>query len=64
MLFRSCPAAAIVFGDLNDPKSRVAKLMASPRRYRALEELGVLPSVGYLAVVRHDQNNEGNVAHD
>ena len=49
---QSCPAGAIVFGDLNDPKSRVAQLMRSGRRYRVLEEINSRPSVGYLKVVR------------
>lgn len=49
---QSCPARAIVFGDLNDPKSDVSRLMASGRRYRVLEEINVRPSVGYLKVVR------------
>ena len=46
---QSCPAQAIVFGDLNDPKSRVARLAAGPRGYRVLEELNVRPSVTYLS---------------
>jgi molybdopterin-containing oxidoreductase family iron-sulfur binding subunit len=50
---QSCPARAIAFGDLNDPSSRVAKLMRSGRRYRVLEELNVRPSVSYLKVVRN-----------
>ena len=51
---QSCPASAIVFGDANDPKSAVARLVASdPRHYRVLEELNVKPSVGYLTKVRH-----------
>ncbi len=50
---QSCPAQAIYFGDLNDPESRVSKMMANPRRYRVLEELNVRPSVGYLTVVRN-----------
>ena len=45
----ACPAGAIVFGDLNDPNSRVAKLTKSDRAYRMLEELGIKPSVTYLA---------------
>ena len=36
---RSCPAQAIVFGDLRDPKSRVAALAGSRRAYRVLEDL-------------------------
>ncbi len=55
---QSCPAAAIVFGDLNDPASRVAGLMESSRRYKVLEELGVRPSVGYLAIVRRELGGE------
>lgn len=49
---QSCPAQAIVFGDLNDPDSRVAQLTAGPRSYRVLEELNIRPSVSYLAIVR------------
>ncbi|MBI5247603.1 MAG: 4Fe-4S dicluster domain-containing protein [Elusimicrobia bacterium] len=50
---QSCPAEAIVFGDLNDPKSKVAKLAKSERSYRVLSELGVQPSVHYLTKVRN-----------
>ncbi len=45
---QSCPTGAIVFGNLNDPESRVAKLAASKRRFRLLEEHGTDPSVIYL----------------
>jgi MoCo/4Fe-4S cofactor protein with predicted Tat translocation signal len=45
----ACPATAIVFGDLKDPTSEVSRLAASDRGYRVLEELGVKPSVTYLA---------------
>jgi molybdopterin-containing oxidoreductase family iron-sulfur binding subunit len=45
----ACPARAIVFGDLKDPDSRVAKLAVSDRGYRVLEEIGVRPAVTYLA---------------
>ncbi len=51
---QSCPAEAIVFGDLNDPESRVAKLARDPRRYHILEELNTKPAITYLKkVVRH-----------
>jgi|CXWL01.1.fsa_nt_gi molybdopterin-containing oxidoreductase family iron-sulfur binding subunit len=50
---QSCPAEAIVFGDLNDPKSKVARLAKSERSYRVLSELGVQPSVHYLTKVRN-----------
>jgi Fe-S-cluster-containing dehydrogenase component len=45
----ACPANAIVFGDLNDPQSRVRILSKRDRNYRMLEELGIKPSVTYLA---------------
>jgi len=48
-----CPAEAIVFGDLNDPDSRAAKLKRSRRHYHALDDLGTRPSVGYLTKVRN-----------
>ncbi|HAZ07257.1 MAG TPA: hypothetical protein DCZ01_01765 [Elusimicrobia bacterium] len=48
---QSCPTQAIVFGDLNDAKSRVAARMKDPRRYRVLEEIGVEPAIGYLTKV-------------
>jgi molybdopterin-containing oxidoreductase family iron-sulfur binding subunit len=50
---QSCPAKAIVFGNLNDPKSRVAQLAAGPRGYQVLGELNILPSVSYLTLVRN-----------
>jgi len=48
-----CPAEAIVFGDLNDPASRLAQLAKSARGYRVLEELGTRPNVHYLAKIRN-----------
>ncbi len=50
---QSCPADAIVFGDLNDPDSRISKLTKGGRHYKVLEELNVLPTVGYLTQVRN-----------
>ncbi|MBI4409288.1 MAG: 4Fe-4S dicluster domain-containing protein [Gemmatimonadetes bacterium] len=44
----SCPARAMVFGDLRDPESTVHKLAASPRAFRMLEDLGTEPKVVYL----------------
>jgi Fe-S-cluster-containing dehydrogenase component/anaerobic selenocysteine-containing dehydrogenase len=49
----ACPSNALVFGDLNDPESRVAKLVKDPRNYHLLEELHTLPTVGYLTKIRN-----------
>ncbi len=60
---QTCPAHAIVFGDLNDPKSKVSERMKSGRRYRVLEELNVRPSVGYLKIVRQEAPGKGEERH-
>ena len=46
-----CPAEAIVFGDLNDPKSRVSLLKAEEREYALLHELNTKPRTTYLAAI-------------
>lgn len=60
---QSCPASAIVLGDLNDPESRVARLARDRRHFVVLEELNERPSVGYLAVVRNRPAAPGSDHH-
>ena len=48
-----CPTGAIVFGDLNDPGSRVAKLQETGRAYEMLSELNLKTRTRYLARVRN-----------
>jgi MoCo/4Fe-4S cofactor protein with predicted Tat translocation signal len=50
---QACPAEAIIFGNKNDPSSRVAQLKAEPRNYGLLAELNVRPRTTYLAAVRN-----------
>jgi Fe-S-cluster-containing dehydrogenase component len=45
---QSCPAEAIVFGDLDDPESRVSELAEQARASRLLEDLSTEPAVIYL----------------
>jgi len=62
----ACSSGAIVFGDMNDPESRISKLLkiskdekgaaasdkkvGNPRAYRVLEEIGVKPNIFYLTI--------------
>lgn len=45
---QTCPPGAIIFGDMNDPESRVSQLTRSSRSFRLLQELGTDPAVIYL----------------
>jgi len=49
----ACPTQALIFGDINDPKSRVSRLKAQDRNYGLLTDLSTKPRTTYLARVRN-----------
>ncbi len=50
---QTCPTEALVFGDINDPGSKVHKAYMDPRNYSALVEVGTQPAVSYMTKVRN-----------
>ena len=50
---QACPTQAIIFGDINDPQSEVARLKESPLNYGILTELNTRPRTTFLAALKN-----------
>ena len=66
----ACPTDALQFGDMNDPSSKISKLLkieesdaaskevGEERAYHVLEEINVSPNVWYFTKIRNKDKNE------
>lgn len=57
---QTCPTDAIIFGDLNDLDSVVAKQFKDPRSFAVLEELNTQPRVRYMSRIRNAERSMPN----
>lgn len=55
---QSCPANAIIFGDLNDKNSQISKYYKADRTFKVIEEVKTRPHVGYMAKIRNKAENK------
>lgn len=53
----ACPTNAIIFGDLHDQESKIAKVKKDHRDYKLLNELNTQPRTTYLSSLKN-QNKE------
>jgi MoCo/4Fe-4S cofactor protein with predicted Tat translocation signal len=56
---QSCPANAIVFGNINDPNSLVSKWKAKSRNYGLLDDLNTRPRTTYMSAVTNPNPEMG-----
>jgi Fe-S-cluster-containing dehydrogenase component len=56
----ACPTEAIIFGDINDEQSRVAKRKREPRNYQLLADLNTRPRSSYLAPITNPNGELGS----
>jgi molybdopterin-containing oxidoreductase family iron-sulfur binding subunit len=57
---QTCPTQAIVFGDINDPDSRVSRLKSGSLNYGLLTELNTKPRTTYQAKLRNPNSEIEN----
>ena len=50
---QACPTDAIIFGDLNDPNSKVSRMKRQPRNNILLSELNARPGTSFIANIRN-----------
>jgi molybdopterin-containing oxidoreductase family iron-sulfur binding subunit len=55
----SCPTEAIVFGDLNDPNSKLSIRLKDTRHYSLLEDLNTRPAIQYASKIRNSETLKG-----